>query len=195
MRAAMKNVWVVALAGFVSASFVTSALAYDETSSGLSDISCAGQSDERPYVCDIGPAEPLSMASFVQLLQDDSALRATVARIGMPDAAELQRVRVNDPWVGYEIRTYYRDYDRMYVFGHAFILGNPQISLLRHEGPIPAAWYASRAPIDAEAEARRAEDAAARAESIAARAERLADRAEAIADAMAEDFPRQLQKH
>lgn len=192
MKRVVKTVVVGTLVGLLSAG---AAGAYDQTSSGMSDVSCAGQSDERPYVCDIGPAEPLSMASFVQLLQDDNALRATVARIGMPDAAELQRVRVNEPWVSYEVRTYYRDYDRMYVFGRAFILNNPQITLLRHEGPIPAAWYASRAPIDAEAEARRAEDAAARAESIADRAERLADRAEAIADAMAEDFPRRLQKN
>jgi len=156
---------------------------------------CKGQSDQRPYVCDIGPAEPLSMVSFIQLLQDDGAIRATVARIGMPDAAELQRVLVNDPWVTYEVRTYYRQYDRMFVFGRAFILGNPQVSLLRHEGPIPAAWLASRAPIDVEAEALRAEEAAARAEAIADRADRLADRAEAIADAMAADFPRQLQKN
>ena len=156
---------------------------------------CEGHSDQRPYICDIGQAEPLSMASFVQLVQDDSAIRAMVARIGMPDAAELQRVLVNDPWLSYEIRTYYRDYDRMYVFGRAFILGNPQISLLRHEGPIPASWLASRAPIDADAEALRAEEAAARAEAVADRAERLADRAEAIADAMAADFPRRLQKN
>ena len=156
---------------------------------------CEGQSEERPYVCDVGPAEPLSMASFVQMLQDDAALRATVARIGMPDAAELQRVRVNAPWVSYEIRTYYREYDRMFVFGRAFILGNPEVSLLRHEGPIPASWLASRAPVDVDAEAIRAEEAAARAEVVASRAERLADRAEAIADSLAEDFPRQLQKN
>lgn len=156
---------------------------------------CEGQSDQRPYVCDIGAAKPLSMVSFVQLLQDDSAIRGTVARIGMPDAAELQRVLVNDPWVSYEVRTYYRDYDRMYVYGRAFILGNPQVSMLRHEGPIPASWLASRAPIDADAEALRAEEAAARAEAVADRAERLADRAEAIADAMAADFPRRLQKN
>lgn len=156
---------------------------------------CEGQADERPYVCDIGPAEPLSMVSFVQVLQDDAAIRALVARIGMPNAVELQRVLVNDPWLSYEIRVYYRGYDRMYVFGRSFILGNPEVSLLRHEGPIPASWLASRAPIDVDAEARRAEAAAARAESIADRAERLADRAEAIADAMAADFPRQLQKH
>ncbi len=156
---------------------------------------CEGQTDERPYICDVGPAQPLSMTSFVQLLQGDGALRATVARIGMPDAAELQRVLVNDPWLGYEVRTYYRDYDRMYVFARAFVLGNPQVSLLRHEGPIPAQWLESRAPIDVDAVALRAEDAAAKAEAVAQRAERLADRAEAIADAMAEDFPRHLQKN
>lgn len=187
MRAAVRMVVLVVVAGLVPAA----AMAADAGTTW----DCVGQSDQRPYVCDIGPAEPLSMASFVQLLQDDGALRATVARIGMPDAAELQRVLVNDPWVSYEVRTYYRQYDRMFVFGRAFILGNPQVSLLRHEGPIPATWLASRAPIDAEAEAMRAEEAAARAEAIADRADRLADRAEAIADAMAADFPRQLQKN
>lgn len=189
MRAAVRmGVVVMALA-------VPAYAAAQSQSMGYSDLGCADQSEERPYVCDIGPAEPLSMASFVQMLQDDNALRSTVARIGMPDAAELQRVLVNEPWVSYEVRTYYRKYDRMYVFGRAFVLGNPQVSLLRHEGPIPASWLASRAPIDADAEARRAEDAAARAEAIAERAERLADRAESIADAMAADFPRRLQKN
>jgi hypothetical protein len=102
---------------------------------------------------------------------------------------------VNDPWLNYEVRTYYRDYDRMYVFARAFVLGNPQVSLLRHEGPIPPHWLASHAPIDVDAAARRAEDAAARAEAVADRADRLADRSEAIADAMAADFPRRLQKN
>ncbi|MDG2308146.1 MAG: hypothetical protein P8R42_26515 [Candidatus Binatia bacterium] len=156
---------------------------------------CKGQTEERPYICDVGQPQPLSMTSFVQILQDDAAIRATVARIGMPDAVELQRVLVNDPWLNYEVRTYYRDYDRMYVFARAFVLGNPQVSLLRHEGPIPPHWLASHAPIDVDAAARRAEHAAARAEAVAERAERLADRAESIADAMAADFPRRLQKN
>lgn len=178
-------VWAVALSPVAAAA--------DLSQPGMT-WNCKGQSDERPYVCDIGPAEPLSMASFVQMIQDDAAIRAMVARIGMPNAVEVQRVLVNDPWVDYEVRTYYREYDRMYVFGRAFVLGNPEISLLRHEGPIPPQWLASRAPIDYEAAARRAEEAAARAEQVANRADRLADRAEAIADAMAADFPKHIQK-
>ena len=113
----------------------------------------------------------------------------------MPDAVELQRVLVNDPWLGYEFRAYYREYDQMYVFGRAFILGNPEVTLLRHQGPIPESWLARRRPVQTEADAaRRADEAADRAEAIADRAERLADRAESIAYAMAADFPRQLRK-
>lgn len=184
---------VVQMIVWVAVALVSAAGAADLAQPGTT-WDCAGQSDERPYVCDIGPAEPLSMASFVQMIQDDSAIRATVARIGMPNAVEVQRVLVNAPWVNYEVRTYYRDYDRMYVFGRAFILGNPEVSLLRHEGPIPPQWLASHAPFDYEGAARRAEEAADRAEATADRADRLADRAEAIADAMAADFPKHIQK-
>ena len=185
--------------------------AHAEANAGGSAWDCAGQSAQRPYVCDIGAAEPLSMHSFKELVRKDAALRATVARIGMPDAAELQRVLVNDPWADFEVRIYYRQYNRMYVFGRAFILGNPEVSHLRHEGPIPATWLASRRPAarspgaarSAEAaapgleeeEVRRAEASAARAEEWAAEVEALADRAEFIADSMAADFPERLRKN
>ena len=156
---------------------------------------CPEQSEQRPYVCDIGPAKPLSMKSFKTLLRRDAAIRATVARIGMPDAVEIQQVLVDLPWEDHEIRAYYRAYDRVYVFGRAFILGEPEVSMLRHEGPIPEVWLASRRPVDVEARIRSAEEAAVRAEARAERAERIAEQAEQAAEALARDFPRRLVKN
>jgi hypothetical protein len=92
---------------------------------------------ERPYVRDVGEAKPLSRERFERIIAADAAVRATVARIGMPSYAELQQIEVDDPWVGYELRVYYLDYGKMLVFGRAMILGDPRISLLRHSGAIP----------------------------------------------------------
>ena len=167
---------------------------------GGSTIGCVPASEERPYVCDVGEARPLSLQSFDQIFQVDNAVRSTVARIGMPDYAEVQRVRVEDPWVNFELRTYYLDYNRMLVFGRAMILGNPQVSLLRHEGPIPPAKLAmlTERPVpvgtSAADAARRAEEAAALAEDEAARAERYADSSESAANAADRSFLQQLVK-
>ncbi|MBM4269849.1 MAG: hypothetical protein FJ144_25145 [Deltaproteobacteria bacterium] len=185
MRAMVRRFVVVGLVVLLSAG----------AASAAATGSCVGDNPERPYVCDIGDPLPLSMVSFLQLMQTDGAIRKTVARIGLPDAAEIQRVENEAPWLDYEVRTYYRAYGQMYVFARAFILGNPQVSLLRHQGPIPEATLARMMPIDAEAEALRAEQAAAEAEAMADRAERRADAAERAADMLAADFPRRLQKN
>jgi hypothetical protein len=159
---------------------------------------CDVPDPERPYVCDIGPPQPLSMRSFREILASDGAVRAVVRRIGMPYAVEMQRVRVEDPWYSWEVRAYYPEYNRMYAFSRAYILGVPEVSLLRYEGPIPPErqWPAV-VPVagDAESAAARAERAAAEAEALADRAERYADRAEAIADQGARDFTRSLYKN
>lgn len=174
---------------------------------GVASASLAGDSglncdppEERPYICDVGEPKPLSLQSFQQIFQVDNAVRSTVARIGMPDYAELQRVSVQDPWVSWELRTYYRDYNRMLVFGRAMILGNPQVSLLRHEGPIPPEKLAMlTAPvvpvgISAEDAARRAEEAALLAENEATRAEQSADDSERAASRLDRSFRRSLVK-
>ena len=148
----------------------------------------------------MGQAKPLSLQSFQQIFEVDTAVRSTVARIGMPDYAELQRVDVENPWVSWELRTYYKDYNRMLVFGRAMILGNPQVSLLRHEGPIPpekmAMLTARPIPVGASAAdaARRAEEAADLAESEASRAERFAVDSESAAAGMDQSFRRSLVK-
>lgn len=161
------------------------------------DRPCEFPDPERPYVCDIGQPRPLSMRSFRDILRNDAAVRAVVQRIGMPYAAEIQQVRVVDPWYSWELRTYYPEYDRMYAFARAFILGVPEISLLRYEGPMPLdrLQVAVATPGDAERAAQRAEQAAAEAEALADRAERDASRAEAIADQAGHDFKRTLLKN
>jgi hypothetical protein len=157
---------------------------------------------ERPYVCDVGPPKPLSMRSFKELLATDSALRAVVRRIGMPYAAEMQRVRTESPWYSWEVRTYYPNYDRMCAFARAFILNVPEVSLLRFEGKIPANRWRATAAVqqaaypggDAEGAAARAERAAEEAERLADQATRFADQADAIADQADQSFKRSLVK-
>ncbi len=157
---------------------------------------------ERPYVCDVGAPQPLSMRSFKEMLANDGAVRALVRRIGMPYAAEVQRVRVEDPWYTYELRTYYPKYDRMYAFGRAFILGVPEVSLMRYEGPIPTDRWRTAAVVqatsylggDAESAAARAERAADEAERLADQATRFADQADAVADQAGREFKSSLVK-
>jgi hypothetical protein len=154
---------------------------------------------ERPYVCDVGDPKPVSMRSFREILQNNEAIRSTVERIGMPDWVEIQQVDVDAPWGAWEIRTYFRRYNRVMAFSRAFILEYPEISLLRYQGPIPASkrWpeVHTVAVSSTDDSLARAERAAAEAEAIADRAEREAARAEAIANTSSEDFKRGLVKH
>jgi hypothetical protein len=159
---------------------------------------CKTSDAERPYVCDVGPPEPLSYRSFIPILQKDGSMRDMVARMGMPDRVELQQVQVEGPWLSWELRVYYRAYDRMFAFGRAFILGNPEVSLPRYEGRIPARmWQQGPSGLmpGAEQSAYRAEQAALHAEALANRSEQLADRAEIAADRVSRDFDRRLRKH
>lgn len=158
---------------------------------------------ERPYVCDVGAPKPLSMRSFKEILARDSAVRAVVRRIGMPYAAEMQRVRAESPWFTWELRTYYPSYDRMYAFSRAFILNVPEVSLLRFEGKIPRDRWTSATAVqqtaygaggDADSAAARAERAADEAERLADQATRFADQADAIADQADQGFKRSLVK-
>ena len=158
---------------------------------------------ERPYVCDVGAPKPLSMRGFREILAHDSAVRAVVRRIGMPYAAEMQRVRAESPWFTWELRTYYPSYDRMYAFSRAFILDVPEVSLLRFEGKIPRDRWKTVAAVqqttyatggDAEGAAARAERAADEAERLADQATRFADQADAIADQADQGFKRSLVK-
>ena len=154
---------------------------------------------ERPYVCDVGAPTSLSMRSFKEVLERDGAVRALVRRIGMPYAVEMQRVRVEDPWYTYELRAYYPKYDRMYAFGRAFILGVPEVSLMRYEGKIPRDRWRDVVTVsavggDAESAAARAERAAEEAERLADEATRFADRADAIADQADQGFKQSLIK-
>jgi hypothetical protein len=158
---------------------------------------------ERPYVCDVGPPKSLSMRSFKDILARDPAVRAVVRRIGMPYAAEMQRVRAESPWYSWEVRTYYPNYDRMYAFSRAFILDVPEVSLLRFEGKIPRHRWKSAAVVqqtvyeaggDSDSAAARAERAADEAERLADQATRFADQADAIADQADQGFKRSLVK-
>ena len=196
MKATRIGIWC---AGLLGAFVATTSLAQE-----LPPIThdCDYVDPERPYVCDVGPPRSVSMRSFKEILTHDSAVRALVVRIGMPYAVEMQRVRVEDPWYTWEIRAYYPNYDRMYAFGRAFILGVPEVSLMRFEGKIPRnRWHATVTPAavavdsSADAAAARAERAAEEAELLADRADQLANRADAIADQAGQKFKTSLYKH
>lgn len=154
-----------------------------------------GNNPDRPYVCDIGGPRTLSMQGFDEVLEKNGALRATVARLGKPDRAEIQRIRVREPWTQWELRTYYRSLNRMFVYGRAYVLGSPEITLLRHESRIPQGmWELWRGGPATRAATSAAQHAAAAAERSAEEAERTARIAEAIAADAAADFPKRLMK-
>lgn len=186
VRLMWKQILMVALA--TAMPFAASAAEVDATEG-------CGNNPERPYVCDIGPPRVLTLASFEEVLAKNAAIRSTVTRIGMPDRVEVQRVRVREPWSEWETRLYYRALDRLFIFGRAYILGSPQITLLRHESRIPRAtwamWGGGPSTRSARSAAERAADAA---ERSAEAAERTARLAEAMADDAAAEFPKKLMK-
>lgn len=174
---------------------LASALPFAASAAPLDTTEGCGNNPERPYVCDIGPPKVLSMASFEEVLEKNAAISATVARIGMPDRVEVQRVRVREPWSEWETRVYYRSLDRLFIFGRAYILGVPQVTLLRHESRIPKATWAMWGGAPESRAARSAADRAAdAAERSADAAERTARLAEAMADDAAAEFPKKLMK-
>jgi hypothetical protein len=196
MKATTIGIWC---AGLLATAIAATSLAQD-----LPPIThdCDYVDPERPYVCDVGPPRPMSMQSFREVMTNDGAVRALVRRIGMPYAVEMQRVRVEDPWYTWEVRAYYPNYDRMYAFGRAFILGVPEVSLMRFEGKIPRnRWHTNVVTTttmvgsDADSAAARAEAAAEQAEMLADHADRLANRADAIADQAGQEFKSSLYKH
>jgi hypothetical protein len=181
--------------------FATAASAEDAAIRHWETNQCGTLDAEHMYVCDVGSARQLSMRSFREVLATDEAVRSVVQRIGFPDRAELQQVLVAAPWLAWELRTYYRDYGRVYVFARAFALDEPQISVLRYQGPIPEGKLIEMTParsdlIDrAERDAERAERAAAEAEAKADLAERNAARASAISSQAGDQFKASLIKH
>ena len=145
-----------------------------------------------------GPAlaaklEPVSLPTWDPIFQNDSAVRMVVARLGLPDYAEVVPLSVGSPWVAWELRAYYVGSNQMLVFMRADVSGN-EISVLRSQGPIPPRSIGVGAPaargdasVDPEILANEAEAKAAAAESAAARAELIAER-------MATAFERSLIK-
>jgi len=138
-------------------------------------------------------------------------LASYVLRNGPPDLAEASFLADRPPWDKYEVRLYYVDMRKEISFARAWILGEPQISMVRNERPLTdeeVADLQSRArsrgayargaarggrmgPAErAEEAARRAEAAAGRVEAAADMAERAADRAEAIVAKMETSSPR-----
>lgn len=199
----MRANWQVISAGLT----FCAALAGEATASPLGDRiarhpdgRCLRPGPERPYVCDVGEARPMSLRSFNEVLSTNSAVRDVVQRLGYPDRAELQRISVDDPWLGWEIRTYYFSLDRMMVFGRAFVLDRPEISKLRHIGRIPQDRWNQLVVRDqpwdqlADAAAERAERSAAVADEAALRGEDAASRASAVGDVLASDFHQTLIK-
>src|SRR5690606_20511695 len=120
------------------------------------------------------------------------AVRSVVARLGLPDRAEVVPLAVGAPWEGYELRAYYDRVGQMLVFMRASVAWNEDVSVLRYQGPIPPSLAA--APAVVAAAAFDPDLAAAEAEARAAAAERAAARAEAIAATMDLDFKRSLVK-
>jgi hypothetical protein len=142
-----------------------------------------------PARADLAPV--VALPTFDPIFQNDAAVRSVVARLGLPDRAEVVPIAVGSPWVRYELRAYYLQAGHMFVFMRA----SPRdgdVSILRYQGPIPPEPLA---PASASvATAHDPDRAAAEAEARAAEAERAAARAEAIAEEMDRDFKQSLGK-
>jgi len=81
-------------------------------------------------------AQAVSLPTFDPVFQNDSAVRAVVARLGLPDRAEVVPLSVGDPWVASELRIFYLQRNRMLVFMRARVDGE-DVSVLREQGPLP----------------------------------------------------------
>jgi hypothetical protein len=136
-------------------------------------------------------AAPVELPTFDPIFQNDAAVRAVVARIGLPDRAEVVPLDVGSPWEGYELRAYYLGSDQMFVFMRASP-AHGDVSILMYQGPIPPV---APEPVPVSAASTLDPDrAAAEAEARADEAERAADRAEAATAALEESFKKSLVK-
>src|SRR5262249_36935739 len=63
-------------------------------------------------------------------------LASYVLRNGPPDLAEASFLADRPPWDKYEVRLYYVDMRKEISFARAWILGEPQISMVRNERPL-----------------------------------------------------------
>jgi len=126
-------------------------------------------------------------------------LSAYLARNGLPDLAERRFLADAAPWDDHEVIVYYVRARKELAFARAWVLGRPEVHLIRYERALSddqiatlrqrgnmepirmAAMHGSGPVARAQAAAERAEQAAARLEEMAHSAERAAGRAEAIA--------------
>lgn len=131
--------------------------------------------------------QPTTLPTYDPIFQNDDAVRAVVARLGLPDRAEVVPLTIDDPYVRYELRAYYERANQMLVFLRADIDGE-EISILRYQGPIPTRTVAAL-PVAVDADVLAAE-----AEARADAAERAAERAEEFARQMDRRFKRSLGK-
>jgi hypothetical protein len=157
----------------------------------LAALLALGPAAEAAGAADAGVAA-VELPTFDPIFQNDSAVRSVVARLGLPDRAEVVPLAVGPPWEAYELRAYYDRVGQMLVFMRANVACDEDVSILRYQGPIPPSLAA--APTVVAAAAFDPDRAAAEAEARAAAAERAADRAEAITAAMDRRFKRSLVK-
>src|SRR5262245_10395597 len=68
-------------------------------------------------------------------MMKDRTLAGYIERNGPPDLAETHFLADRAPWDKYEVRLYYVDSRKEISFARAWILGQPQISMVRNERP------------------------------------------------------------
>jgi hypothetical protein len=137
-------------------------------------------------------------------MQLNEALRVHVDHAGRPDLAQRMRVHSDLPWDNYIVRLIYLDAGTEIAFSRAYLLGRPDIGLLRYRrpltdelaaqtrdylasaGPMPSVYVdpTSSASASGLGPAERAEAAAQRAEAAAEMTEHGAMAAEQAAAAL-----------
>ncbi len=171
---------------------------------------------ERAFAVDV--LDPWALGTEMEL---NEALRVHVDHAGRPDLAQRMRVHSDLPWDNYIVRLIYLDAGTEIAFSRAYLLGRPDVGLLRYRrpltddlaaqtrdylasaGPMPTAYtdptssaaISDLGPADrAEAAARRAEAAAEMTERGAMAAEQAAAKLESSTVRAEESFKKTLRK-
>jgi hypothetical protein len=168
-------------------------------------------------------AEVLDTWGLGNEMELNEALRVHVDHAGRPDLAQRMRVHSDLPWDTYIVRLIYLERGTELAFSRAYLLGRPEVGLLRYRrpltdelaaqtrdylasaGPMPSAYVdptststasaSGLGPADrAEAAARRAEAAAEMTERGAMAAEQAAANLESTTVRAEDHFKKNLRK-
>lgn len=134
--------------------------------------------------------DAMTAAELEAEMQRNQALSQHVKHKGYPDLAQRWTVDTDLPWDNYLVRLIYLDSEKELGFSRAYVLGRPEIGLLRYRRPLTTElaaetrqYLATSAPLSAAASPASGEQISVgspleRAEAAAGRAEHAAEMSE-----------------